>query len=208
MRTLSVIIFCGFVALAISNFAADQPRDHSSTLLDDAVKAFNDSRQAQISGKNQPPLTEDEVVAAIRGWVREYAPPATDEVYEAFQTIAETRVLPRVAKIQATSGWQGYRGFHFDVWWIDLTIPTDKLGYTFRIRSQTIGSRPLTEKEQQRITEASSEHTRAARKQRTSDGAGAAAPQPSGFPPARECRNDRRAVRRSVNVLQTIRGLL
>jgi hypothetical protein len=155
MRTLSVIIFFGFLALAISNFAADQPRDDSSISLADAVKAFNDSRQAQIAGKDQPPLTEDEMIAAIRGWVREYAPPATDDVYEAFQTIAETRVLPRDAKIQATSGWQGYRGFHFNVWWIDLTIPTDKLGYTFRIRSRTISSRPLTEREQQRIKDAS-----------------------------------------------------
>jgi hypothetical protein len=153
MRPLSVVIFVGFLALAVSNFAADKPPAESSTTsLADAVKEFNESFRVKHAGKDQPPLTEDEVVAAIRGWVREFTPPVTDEVYDAFQKVAETRVLPKGAKIDMINGWKGYRGFSFDVWWIDLRMPVgEKSGYAFRIRSRTMSSRPLNEEEKQQI---------------------------------------------------------
>jgi hypothetical protein len=61
--------------------------------LADAVKDFNQRAQRDAIGKDQPALTEDEVVAAIRGWVRKEVP-APDAVYQTYQTIADTKMLP------------------------------------------------------------------------------------------------------------------
>src|SRR6516165_6186366 len=61
--------------------------------LADAVEEFNQRAQQDATGKDQPALTVDEVVAAIRGWIRERVP-ATDEVYNVYQTIADTQKLP------------------------------------------------------------------------------------------------------------------
>jgi hypothetical protein len=150
MRLFPVVVVVGFLALAVCNFAADEPRAESSTSLADAVTAFNILAQNRPNGRDQAPLTEDEVVAAIRGWVRDTTPPATDATYDEFQKIAETRRLPKGAKFVPTDGWNGYRGFRFEVWWVDFEIPVgEKSHYNFRIRSRTISSRPLTERERQ-----------------------------------------------------------
>ena len=75
--------------------------------LPEAVKGFNRRAQEDATGKTQPPLTEDEVVAAIRGWDREEEP-VTDDVYQAYQAIAETRKLPEGATLNfITRCWGG-----------------------------------------------------------------------------------------------------
>jgi len=118
--------------------APAQPRS-----LSDAVKEFNWKAQTDPIGKGQPLLTEDEVVAAIRGWIREQMP-APDAVYNAFQQVAETKRLPPTAKMDFTTGWHGYKGFHFEVWWIDLTLTEgSKHGYTYRLRDRKIRCRPI-----------------------------------------------------------------
>jgi len=115
-------------------------------------------------GKKQPPLTEDEVIAAIRGW-DQHAPasgtgfadelltairsrnqpgqPATDEVYAAFQKIAATHDLPNGAELRFKTVWIR-ENYHFDVWWVDLSIPTGRNGggYVFRIRDQKLRALP------------------------------------------------------------------
>ena len=110
--------------------------------LADAVKEFNQRAQKDATGKDQPALTEDEVVAAIRGWIRERFP-ATDEVYKVYQTIADTRRLPEGATLTFTTKWSGFNGHEFDVWWVDLNIKNGAdTGYTFRIRDQKLRCRP------------------------------------------------------------------
>jgi hypothetical protein len=111
--------------------------------LADAVKEFNQRAQKDATGKDQPALTEDEVVAAIRGWIRERVP-ATDEVYKVYQTIADTKKLPEGATLTFTTQWSGFNQHAFDVWWVDLNIKTGAdTGYTFRIRDQKLRCRPL-----------------------------------------------------------------
>ena len=113
--------------------------------LADAVEEFNQRAQQDATGKDQPALTVDEVVAAIRGWIRERVP-ATDEVYRVYQTIADTKKLPDGATITFTTKWSGFNNHEFDVWWIDLTIKTGaNTGYTFRIRDQKLRCRPLAQ---------------------------------------------------------------
>jgi hypothetical protein len=116
-----------------------------SNSLELAVERFNTEACTHHVGKSQLPLTEAEVIAAIRGWNPKRTPGVTDDVYNRFQDIAESRVLPEGARLSHCSSWSGYRGFHFKVWWIDLTIKTSETsGYTFRIRDQKISSRKLT----------------------------------------------------------------
>lgn len=118
--------------------------DTKSNSLKLAVDRFNAEARTHPVGKSQLPLTEDEVIAAIRGWIPEKTPGVTDDVYNRFQGIAESRVLPEGARLSHCSSWRGYRGFHFKVWWIDLSIKTSETGgYTFRIRDQKISSRKL-----------------------------------------------------------------
>ena len=121
---------------------AGNEKDKAS-MLADAVKEFNQRAQKNGIGNDQPALTEDEVVAAIRGWDRTRIP-ATDEVYQIYQTIADTHTLPDGAKLRFTTGWSGFNNHEFDVWWIDLDIKTGIVTrYTFRIRDQKLRCRPL-----------------------------------------------------------------
>ena len=91
------------------------------------------------------PLTEDEVVTAIRGWDREEHK-IDDKRYGIFQRIAESRVLPPGAKLSFNYQWYHYRDDEHEslVWWNDLTVWTSKTtGYTFRIRDERLGRRPV-----------------------------------------------------------------
>jgi hypothetical protein len=127
-----------------SGVAAAGPQEERS--LREAVAAFNVAAQLDPVGKGQPPLTDEEVIAAIRGWIREKVK-ASDEVHAAYQKIAETGRLPKEAELDFTTGWIGFRGYDFDVWWIDLTLRNGEgTGYTYRIRDQKLRCRPSMRK--------------------------------------------------------------
>jgi hypothetical protein len=113
-----------------------------SISLADAVEIFNAGAKSDRIGKDQPALTENEVVAAIRGWDRKIRPPASDAVYNAFQKIADKGRIPKNAKLRWTTAASD--GLHrSDVWRIDLDLVTgEKSGYTFRVRDRTISVRP------------------------------------------------------------------
>lgn len=107
-----------------------------------AVQEFNQRALTDTTGKDQPPLTGDEVVAAIRGWDRKQVP-AIDETYQIYQTIADTKQLPVDATLSFTTEWSGFNEFEFEVWWVDLNVARDQgVGYTFRIRDQKLRSWP------------------------------------------------------------------
>jgi len=128
-----------------------EPPVEAATPLAKAVEEFNAKAAKNATGRTQPPWTEDEVVAAIRGWVRSKRK-ASDAVYAAYQRIASDRSLPPGAALRFTTSWVGYKGYKFDVWWIDLSIRTGKgTGYTFRIRDRKLRVRPLTEEERKRL---------------------------------------------------------
>jgi len=135
------------ISLAIATFTVSAAFLPNRAAAEDiplakAVREFNEKAKANATGKDQPPLTTDEVVASIRGWIRERIS-ATDEVYGAYQKIADSGMLPPGAYLSYTTGWKGFNGYDFDLWWVDLTISTGKnSGYTFRLRDQKLSSRP------------------------------------------------------------------
>lgn len=106
-----------------------------------AVELFNIQAKGDPIGKTQQSLTEEEVVAAIRAWTPSESDRVDDDVYDAFQQIAESRWLPEGSQLSYKTKWLGHRGYSFDVWWIDLSIMTgERTGYVFRIRDQKIAS--------------------------------------------------------------------
>lgn len=113
--------------------------------LDQAVAKLNALSEDHTIGQDQPPLTADEIVAAINRW--DFEAPISDKKREKFKTIAKTRMLNPGDKLQFSTGlWSD--GHYFTVWWLDLTVDN----YKFRIRDRTISSRPQTLKEHQRFT--------------------------------------------------------
>ncbi|MFN3650114.1 MAG: hypothetical protein ACK47B_11095 [Armatimonadota bacterium] len=137
---------CLHLAAAAAGLAAlnaeARAEDELPLPLGEAVEAFNRRAAADPVGRTQPPLTEDEVVAAIRGWMRERVE-VTDNVFARFQRVAETGRLPEGAEFRFITGWGGFRGFDFEVWWVDLVLRTgpDKV-FAYRIRDQKLRSRP------------------------------------------------------------------
>ena len=111
--------------------------------LAEAVKEFNERAQKNPTGMTQPVLTEDEAVAAIRGWIREQAP-ATDDVYKSYQVIADTKQLPEGATLTFTTTWSPFNGQELDVWWVNVNLKTGpNTGFTFRLRDQKLRCRPV-----------------------------------------------------------------
>src|SRR5689334_20194725 len=73
---------------------ADPPESHAVSLAA-AIQAFNERAQQSPIGKIQPPLTEEEVIAALR-WIdmERKEPGVTEPDYELLRKIVETRELP------------------------------------------------------------------------------------------------------------------
>lgn len=127
----------------LASWATLVTAEESTRSLASAVEQFNREAQSDTIGKRQPALTEAEIVAAIRGWIREQIP-VSDEIYLTYQKIAETKQLPKDATLSFTTRWTGYRAYDFNVWWVDLEVMTGpNSGYGFRIRDQKISSEPV-----------------------------------------------------------------
>lgn len=100
--------------------------------LAEAVASFNAWAAQDAVGQDQPPLTEDEVIAAIASWNRERFP-VGDEAYAAFQTVAETRELPPGVSFTAITSWE-WHDRRFTVWWVDLLLED----YNYRVRDRRL----------------------------------------------------------------------
>jgi hypothetical protein len=147
---------CSTLLLALAGVIAapvegTNRQDDKPVALADAVKEFNQSAADDPVGLTEAPLTEDEVISSLRGISRGQNPRMTDDVYNAFQKIIITRMIPAKAKLGFTNGWT-YNGYAFTVWWVDLSVMTgDATGYTYRLRDRKISSRPLTEAEREKL---------------------------------------------------------
>ena len=148
------------------------------TSVDEGVKRFNERVNQLQAGKGQLPLTSNEVIAAIRGWIPEEHP-VTPEVLKRFQEIAETGKLPPGSSLRFMQSWSGYNGFNFEVWWVDIQLsPVDRskkdpvigFGYSFRIRDQKIRSWPMTEDEKRRMEEDRKRFEEEQKKKKAADG--------------------------------------
>jgi hypothetical protein len=111
-----------------------------------AIHEFNQRWGTTKLGKDQPPLTEEEVVAAIEDWKsRRNEAPVTNAEFADFTQIAETRLLPLgTAELELLTSFAPGDGYEYDRWSIRIvTRRTAKPGWTyaFEIRDRFLGVR-------------------------------------------------------------------
>jgi len=109
-----------------------------------AIQEFNQKSLADAIGKDQPPLSEAEVVAAIRLSEKATFAEASDSLFQTFKEIAATRQLPPGASIEVLTRIDLGGEFIFDVWYVRLSLPRPDGGtYSFAIRRQVVGSKSV-----------------------------------------------------------------
>ncbi len=148
---LSVLLTLALAGICPINAA--EPEPNGSTSLADAVKAFNERAAENPIGKKQPPLTEEEVIAAIRWWDFERKKsPVSDEEYRAFRRVAETRRLPVGWEFEVLTGFEPNHQVTFDAWSVRIRMPRQDGGsYAFSIRERMIRSRLIGPEERKVI---------------------------------------------------------
>ena len=100
-------------------------------------------RQANQQFSDTQPLTEEEVVAAVRN-IKQVHPDIPEDFYKTYQRVVNEHVLPRGMYFSHIPGWDTDRG-HFKVDWKDLTLITLPVGskgpcFNYRIRARFIAS--------------------------------------------------------------------
>jgi len=136
------------LCLVLSGTASALPQSSDRAVpLPEAIEAFNKKAANDYIGKDEAPLTEEEVIAAIRASVRPSKPAVSDNLYNAFKQIAETRQLPPGAVLENNGGLHDPGGeFVYDVWKVRIWMPMEAgVTYSFGIRERTIRSRTLKE---------------------------------------------------------------
>ena len=155
--TLSAVLLTPYLAHGLSQSSdgnavdATETRDDDSlspqsTSLADAVRTFNAKYADDPIGKHQPPLTADEVVAAICWHSRDREDlPVTEEEFLAFRQIYETERLPEGWRLQAATTVRPDERSEFEEWTVQLRVPRKegKEAYEFLIREQMIRSHPV-----------------------------------------------------------------
>lgn len=96
-----------------------------------------------------PPLTEEEVVAAVRA-IKINHPDIPEAAYQIYQRVVNERVLPKGMYFDRVPGWDTGTA-RFDVDWRDLTLDFDRAGiqghppgmiFNYRVRARFLGSGP------------------------------------------------------------------
>lgn len=116
------------------------------TPLAAAVKGFN-SEHHSLDGQEQPPLTEEEVVAAIRAWqAKRNDAPVTNAEFAAFQRIADERLIPENSRFEMIGSFGREDGSVCYIWSVRIVMPqTAKPGWTyaFTIRERFLRLRQI-----------------------------------------------------------------
>ncbi len=122
--------------------------DNAAGSLTEAVWLINVQAAKLPEGRAQKPLTEDEVVKAIRDLDRE-KPRLSDAKYQELQQIAETHRLPKNAYLRPFVRYNDGTGVQHG-WWVQLLVERTESPYgTFvlTIRQAPPFHRPYTQKE-------------------------------------------------------------
>ncbi len=110
--------------------------------LAEAINVMNSS----TGGRGQEPLTEDEVIAAIRFWEPSKDSPALEATRAAFREIARTRQLPPDASFEVIDTMDPGGDFVFLGHWVRIRLKNGDFGtYAFPIRDRLIRSMTLEE---------------------------------------------------------------
>ena len=148
MKTLPNIVI--LFLLALGTFAQAQGRKD----IDQDIPLARAISRANLEFRNEEPLTEEEVIAAIRD-IKARHPDMEEAVRRVFERVAKERMLPKGMSFSHISGWETDTDYHH-VDWQDLQLDYKAAGikdakkgagFTFRIRNVILSSRPLSEEE-------------------------------------------------------------
>ena len=114
-----------------------------TTSLAEAIRVFNARAKDDRIGRNQPPLTQDEVIAAIRWSLLEPDKLAvSDKTLEALKKITVSRELPGGFELEVLTSFQPNNEMEVTKWSVRLQIPAQPQGTTcVDIREVPISSR-------------------------------------------------------------------
>ena len=152
-RTALILFLVAFTALELLPRSAAQ--DDIPVPLNQAVNAFNLRSRELPGGKDQPALTEEAVVAAIRWTMLDRAKlPVSDETFHMLDQITKKHTLPKGFDLELLTGYEPNDQVTFDVWSVRLRIP----GGTFpggstgiTIQEKMIASRIIGDEERKVI---------------------------------------------------------
>jgi hypothetical protein len=148
-----------FLLLCLPGLArALEPADGDADVrvpLAEAVAAFNRAAAADPIGKEQPPLTEESVIAAIR-WATldRQKLEVSEATFAALDEITKTRALPKRFELEKQRGYEPNDRVTFDVWSVRLRIPGGPFpgGSTcINIEERMLSSRLIGEEERKVI---------------------------------------------------------
>jgi hypothetical protein len=127
---------------AINQFITESKTQ--STPLREAIERYNRMAREDVLGHEQPPLTQQEVVAVIRFLNRNEVRDVSDEQFQIFKNITETRELPPGADFEVLRGWDPGKDFLFEGWSVRLIFLNPDGGtHGFPIRTRMMRSIPL-----------------------------------------------------------------
>ncbi|QGQ32631.1 serine/threonine protein kinase [Gimesia maris] len=119
-----------------------------NTPLAAAIHGFNSTHQS-LGGMDQPPLTEQEVIAAIR-WMKTKRNEldVTNTEFKILQKIAEQRQLPEDVGFELLTLFQPDDGYEYLIWSVRLTLPRIENNvpyprYSIILRKQYVRSQPI-----------------------------------------------------------------
>jgi hypothetical protein len=127
---------------SLSNINSQQ-EDSKGTPLSAAIKRFN-ATNFRVDGQKQPPLTEEEVIAAIlHQQTRRDEYDVSDSLFERLQGIARTRVLPEGAMLEVLPKFGNEGGTIHTIWSVRVKLVQDEAGkegwtYAFMLREQFV----------------------------------------------------------------------
>jgi hypothetical protein len=148
-RTAAFVCAVFAAAAIVQPAAADEPNPRISrakvdgTPLRFLVNELNRKAAEDPIGKDQPQLTEDEIVGEIYAATLE-GHEMNDETAKIYRKIAETRTLPADADLYFMTHWVMQGQADFTVWWVNLDVKVgEKSGYALRVRRRIISGRPV-----------------------------------------------------------------
>lgn len=136
-----------FAALLWPGSPAEAQRTTGAAVsLAQAIADFNAKAQQSETGRQQSPLTMEEVIAAVGLRGRREEPSAPERQWQQFKQVAETRMLPPAAEFEVLTGIDPGGAYIYEVWYVRLMLRKDDGGtYSFTIRERAIRARHVSE---------------------------------------------------------------
>lgn len=139
-------------AIGLAASPATSPASYAATPLAEAVRRFNERAGEDQVGKHQPPLTVDEVVAAVR-WTLRHAHEGNaarlgEGTRRQLADLAENGSFPADFELEKANGYEPDDRVVFTVWSIRIRVPSSAGGTTcVTVREQMIASRVMGDEE-------------------------------------------------------------